>query len=301
MSSFIYTLKQGFKNLFRNRLFSLASVGTITACLFLFGLFFCILINFQYIFSKVETTVGVTVFFTEGTSEERILEIKADIENLENTDKVTYTSPEQAWEDYKEKAFPEGDNEVLTNLDSDNPLADSASLEVYLKDPELQDEVITYIESIPDVRSVNSSESVAKSLSNIGRLIGYVSIGLIAILIGVSVFLISNTVMIGVTVRKEEIAIMKYLGATDFFVRGPYLIEGLIIGFIGFLIPIVILKVLYERVVDFISTHFRALNSLLKFMDVNEVFRLLVPVSLLIGLGIGFFGSYFTLRRHVRV
>ena len=134
MSRLLYVIKQGFKNIFRNRLFSLASIGTIMACLFLFGVFFCMVLNFQHIFSEVETTVGVTVFFIEGVEEEDILKAKDDISKLEYVSEVEYISAEQAWEEYKQKAFPEGDNEVLTNLDSDNPLADSASLEVYLTD-----------------------------------------------------------------------------------------------------------------------------------------------------------------------
>lgn len=301
MSSFFYSIKQGIKNIFRNRLFSLASIGTITACLFLFGVFFCLVMNFQSIFQEVETTVGVTVFFDEGTAEDRIMAIKSDIETLDSVEEVLYTSPEQAWEDYKEKAFPDGDNEVLTNLDNDNPLADSASLAVYLNDAAAQEDVVSYIEKIENVRTVNSSQSVADSMASIGRLISYVSLAIIVILMGVAIFLISNTVMIGVTVRKEEIAIMKYLGATDFFVRGPFLVEGLLIGAVGSLIPVCVLYFLYDKVVEFVTERFAILNSILVFTPSLEVFRLLLPVSLIIGLGIGFFGSYFTLIKHVRV
>ncbi len=301
MSSIIYGLKQGFKNVFRNRLFSLASIGTITACLFLFGTFYCMLMNFQYIFEGVETSVGVTVFFDEGTSESRILEIKALLETRDEVDSVNYTSAAEAWEEYKERAFPDGDAEILANLDEDNPLIDSASLEVYLSDTSMQSELVTYIESIEDVRIVNASESVAESITNFGRLLSYVSFVLIAILGGVALFLISNTVTIGITVRRDEIAIMKYLGATDFFVRAPFLIEGLLIGLIGSAIPVGILWILYARVVDFVNTEFSILNSILTFLPASDVFRSLTPISLGIGLGIGFIGSYLTLIRHVRV
>ena len=301
MGRLIYVIKQGFKNIFRNRLFSLASIGTIMACLFLFGVFFCMVMNFQHIFSEVETTVGVTVFFNEGVEEEEILKIKEDVENLENVAAVEYTSAEKAWEEYKKKAFPEGDNEVLTNLDSDNPLADSASLEVYLTDAEYQEDIVSYIQTLAPVRSVNASESVAQSIASFGRLLSYVSLGIIVILVAVAVFLISNTVRIGVAVRKDEIAIMKYLGATDMFVRGPFLIEGLVIGGAGSIIPILLLRVLYDKVVDFISSSFSILNRLLTFLPAEEVFTPLIPALLIIGLGIGFVGSYLTLRRHVRV
>ena len=301
MNRLLYVIKQGFKNIFRNRLFSLASIGTIMACLFLFGVFFCMVMNFQHIFEEVETTVGVTVFFNEGVEEEEILKIKTDIEKLENVASVTYTSPEQAWEEYKEKAFPEGDNNVLTNLDSDNPLADSASLEVYLMDAAYQNDIVTYIEKLPSVRSVNASESVAQSIASFGRLLSYVSLGIIVILVAVAVFLISNTVRIGVAVRKDEIAIMKYLGASDMFVRGPFLVEGLVIGGAGSIIPIFLLRELYDRVVEFITSNFSVLNRLLTFLPAEEIFRPLIPILLVIGLGIGFIGSYLTLHKHVRV
>ncbi|HCE77681.1 MAG TPA: ABC transporter permease [Lachnospiraceae bacterium] len=301
MYSWANGLKQGFKNLFRNRLFTLASIGTITACLFLLGMFYCIVVNFQGIYSEVETTVGVTVFFDSGVKEDQINQIKAQIQARDDVDKVNYTSAEEAWAQYKEKVFPNNKDNILTNLDSDNPLADSASLEVYLKDASSQDQVIDYIKSIDGVRSVNASESAAKNLSSIGKLLGYASAGIIIILLGVAIFLISNTVRIGIAVRHEEIAIMKYLGATDFFVRAPFLVEGMLIGLIGSVIPLCVLRYLYARVVTFVTSQFSLLSALISFTPVGEVFRLLVPITLLIGLGMGFLGSWFTLIRRVRV
>ena len=120
-------------------------------------------------------------------------------------------------------------------------------------------------------------------------------------MVGVAVFLISNTVMIGITVRHEEIAIMKYLGATDFFVRAPFLIEGMLIGLIGSLIPVCALKVLYEKVVSFMTTEFTSLSRFMTFLPAGEIFKVLIPISLIIGLGIGFIGSYLTLIKHIRV
>lgn len=301
MSSFLYGIKQGIKNVFRNRLFSLTSIGTITACLFIFGIFYCMVMNFQHIFSEVETTVGVTVFFDEGVEEDQILDIKSQIEKQDEVDNVHYTSADEAWKEYKEKAFPDTDQNILTNLDNDNPLASSVSLEVYLKDAAMQQDLVDYIKGIDGVRSVNASKSVADSFASFGRLLSYVSLAIIVILVGVAVFLISNTVMIGITVRHEEIAIMKYLGATDFFVRAPFLIEGMLIGLIGSLIPVCVLKVLYEKVVSFMTTEFTSLSRFMTFLPSGEIFRVLIPISLIIGLGIGFIGSYVTLIKHIRV
>ncbi|WP_178624625.1 permease-like cell division protein FtsX [Frisingicoccus sp.] len=296
-----YTIRQGFKNIGRNRLFSLASVGTITACLFIFGIFYCIVANFQYMVHAAESNVGVTVFFDETTTEEQMLEVQRLIDAREEVSSTTYISADEAWANFKQSYFPDGDAGILAGLDQDNPLVDCASVQVYLADTSRQGELVSYIQGLDGVSEVNASDIIADSFTNFSRLIGYVSIGIILILVLVAIFLISNTVMIGIAVRKEEIAIMKYIGATDLFVRGPFLIEGMTIGLIGSAIPVVILRALYPMVVDFVLEHFSILNRILTFMNVNDVFNILIPISLVIGLGIGFIGSYLTLRKHVRV
>lgn len=296
-----YAIRQGFKNIGRNRLFSLASIGTITACLFIFGIFYCIVANFQYMVHAAETNVGLTVFFDETVAEEQMLEVQRLIDVREEVDSTTYISADEAWENFKQDYFPDGDEGILAGLDQDNPLVDCASVQVYLSDTSRQAELMDYIMTLNGVSEVNGSEIIADSFTNFSRLIGYVSIGIILILVFVAIFLISNTVMIGITVRKDEIAIMKYIGATDLFVRGPFIVEGMTIGLIGSAIPVVGLRLLYPMVVDFVLEHFSILNRILTFMNVNDVFNILIPVSLAIGLGIGFIGSYMTLRKHVRV
>jgi cell division transport system permease protein len=296
-----YAIRQGFKNIGRNRLFSLASVGTITACLFMFGIFYCIVANFQYMIHAAETNVGLTVFFDETTTEEQMLEVQRLIDAREEVSSTTYISADEAWENFKQSYFPDGDEGILAGLDEDNPLVDCASVQVYLADTSRQAELMSYIKTLNGVSEVNGSEIIADSFTNFSRLIGYISMGIILILVLVAIFLISNTVMIGITVRKEEIAIMKYIGATDLFVRGPFIVEGMTIGLIGSAIPVILLRILYPLVVNFVLEHFSILNRILTFMNVNDVFNILIPVSLIIGLGIGFIGSYMTLRKHVRV
>ena len=132
-------------------------------------------------------------------------------------------------------------------------------------------------------------------------LVSYVTIGIIALLLFVSIFLISNTVMIGISVRKEEISIMKYIGATDYFVRAPFVVEGVLIGLIGSIIPLLILYELYNRVIFYIMGKFSVLDSILHFLSVKEVFASLAPVTVCIGVGIGLLGSIVTVRKHLRV
>jgi len=125
--------------------------------------------------------------------------------------------------------------------------------------------------------------------------------GIILILLAVSVFLIGNTVAIGISVRKEEINIMKYIGATDFFVRAPFVLEGIIIGLVGAAIPVVIIRVLYQYALNYITERFAVLSGFLNFLSVEEIFSVLTPVSLFIGVGIGFLGSISTIRKHLHV
>lgn len=296
INTFFYCIGQGIKSIFRNKLFSLASIATIAACLFLFGLFYSIVMNFQHIVKTAEQGVSVTVFFNEGTTEERMKEIETIIAERDEVRETNFVSADEAWESFRGDYF-EGYNDGFT----ENPLANSANIEIYLSDVSLQNALVTYLESIPDVRMVRRSEVTATTLTGVNVLIGYVSIGIIGILLAVSIFLISNTVTIGISVRKEEISIMKYVGATDFFVRSPFVIEGMLIGLIGAGIPLGIIKFLYEYLIAYIAERFVAISGLLNFLTTQEIFKDLVPVSLGIGVGIGFLGSITTVRKHLRV
>ena len=296
INTFFYCIGQGIKSIFRNKLFSLASIATIAACLFLFGLFYSVVMNFQHIVKTAEEGVSVTVFFNEGTSEERMREIESIINERDEVRETNFVSADEAWETFRGIYF-EGYEDGFT----ENPIPNSANIEIYLSDVSLQSALVTYLESIPDVRMVRRSEVTATTLTGVNVLIGYVSIGIIGILLAVSIFLISNTVTIGISVRKEEISIMKYVGATDFFVRSPFVIEGMLIGLIGASIPLGIIKFLYEYLIAYIAEKFTAISGLLNFLTTEEIFKNLLPISLGIGVGIGFFGSIVTVRKHLRV
>ena len=195
-------------------------MATMSACIFMFGIFFCIVQNFQHFVKSAEEGVAITVFFDEGTTEDQIMAIGQDLTKRAGVSEVVYVSADEAWKSYQKQYF-QGNEELADAFVNDNPLANSANLEIYMKDISLQDDLVTYIESIDGVRKVNRSDQVADMLSGFNRLISYVSVAIIGLLLAVSVFLINNTVMIGISVRKSEIEIMKYIGATDFFVRFP--------------------------------------------------------------------------------
>lgn len=295
-----YTMKQGVKNIGRNKLFSLASVATMAACIFLFGLFFSVILNFNYIVKKAEEGVAITVFFEENLEDSKVEAIGDALRDRDDVLKVTYVSADEAWDTFKDEYFGES-KDLAEGFKDDNPLAGSDNYEVYMKDVESQKEVVKFAEGLDGVRKVNKSDVVAKTLSSVNKLILYVSAAIILILLIVTVFLISNTVTIGITVRKEEIAIMKYIGAKDYFVRGPFIVEGILIGLVGAAIPLAGLYVVYDKAIDYIMTRFSILNNILDFMPVWDVYEILLPTGLLLGVGIGFIGSFFTIRKHLKV
>ncbi len=300
ISTFFYTIKQGLKSIWRNKMFSLASIATMTACIFLFGLFFIIVANFQSMVKEAESGVAVTVLFDEGISEERIEEIGDLIRARVEVSNIEYTSPEEAWESFKDIYF-NGNEAVAESFANDNPLANSASYSIYMNDISMQKTLVTYLNSVEGIRQVNQSETVANTLSDFNTLIGYISAGIILILLGVAIFLISNTIMVGISVRKEEIAIMKLIGATDYIVRAPFVVEGVVIGLIGAAIPLGILYILYGEIVAYVSANFNFIGSMMQFLSAEEVFKTLLPIGMILGVGIGYLGSHITTRKHLKV
>ena len=283
-------------------MFSLASIATMSACIFLFGLFFAIVTNFQAMVKDAESGVAVTVFFDEGITQDKIDAIGSEIGKRAEVSNYEFLSAEEAWTEFKEEYF-KGSEEAASGFADDNPLANSSSYAIYMNDISMQDVLVSYLNSMKEegIRQVNSSENTASTISQFGKLVGYVSVALILILLAVAVFLISNTITMGITVRREEIGIMKLMGASDIFVRAPFMVEGLMIGLIGAVIPIIVLFILYNRIVVYILSQFQQLSSFTIFLGARDVFHILAPLSLLVGAGIGLVGSMITIRKHLNV
>ena len=295
-----YCFKQGFKNIWRNKLFSLASMATMAACIFMFGIFFCMVQNFQHFVREAEEGVAVTVLFDEGTTEDEILEIGQGLTKRDGVSEVVYVSADEAWKSYQEKYF-EGNPEVAEAFVDDNPLANSSNLEIYMKDISKQDDLVTYIESLDKVRKVNRSDSVASMLTDFNRLVSYVSVAIIGLLLAVAIFLINNTVAIGISVRREEIGIMRLIGAKNSFIKAPFLIEGIVIGLVGAIFPLILLYFLYNKLITYVGTQFTGLSNVMDFLPAAQLFQTLLPVGMALGVGIGFVGSIVTIQRHLKV
>ena len=282
ISTFWYCLKQGIINICRNILFSLASIA-----------------NVQNVAKTAETTVGITVFFDEDMPEDQILAAGDVIQGWEEVREAQYISAAQAWENFKDKYFQGSD--AAEGFKDDNPLVNSSNYHVYLNQIEKQTELVNYIQGLEHVRDVEQSEQAANTLGSFNKLVSYASIVIIALLLIISIFLISNTISVGISVRKEEIGIMKYIGATDAFVRAPFLLEGMVLGVIGAAIPLVALYFLYNSVVEYILNKFSVLTGVVAFIPVWQIYQILLPIGLALGIGIGFIGSMMTTRKHLRV
>ena len=300
ISTFGYTIKQGIKNIWTNKMFSIASIATMAACIFMFGMFYSIVVNFQHVVKDVESGVAITVFFDDSTTQDQIDAIGQEIAMRPEVSSFNYVSAEEAWEEYKLEYF-DGDEAAAASFGTDNPLAGESNYEIYMEDISQQSSLVSYLEGLDHVSRVRQSEMVANTLTDFNRLVSIVSAVIILILICVAVFLISNTVRTGIAVRKEEIGIMKVIGATDYFVRAPFIVEGILIGLIGAAIPLIILHAMYGRIIEYVANRFGFLNNLLTFLPVDTVFQILLPVGLILGVGIGYIGSRVTVRKHINV
>ena len=300
ISTFWYCMKEGMKNICRNIWFSLASVATISACIFLFCLFFSIIANIRYMVKHVESTVGITVLFDENLTEQDIQGLGEIIHQRPEIREMYYISAEDAWNSFKEEYFA-GHEELAEGFAEDNPLAGSASYEIFLNDISQQDELVAYLQGLDGVRQVNYSNSAVAGFSGFNRVIGVLSYLIIGVLLAVSLFLINNTISVAAAFRRQECQIMRLIGATNFMIRAPFIVEGVMIGLIGALIPLTGTYFLYTKGIVYLSERFHVLSNLFYFVPVGEIYPLLIGAALILGVGIGFFGSFFTIRKYMKV
>ena len=300
ISTFWYCMKEGMKNICRNIWFSLASVATISACIFLFCLFFSIIANIQYMVKNVENTLGITVLFNEDLSEEEIQGMGEMIHQRPEIREMYYISAEDAWNSFKEEYFA-GHEELADGFAEDNPLAGSASYEIYLNDISEQGELVAYLQSLDGVRQVNYSNTAVAGFSGFNRVIGILSSLIIGVLLAVSLFLINNTISVAAAFRKQECQIMRLIGATNFMIRAPFIVEGVMIGLVGAVIPLVGNYFLYTKGIVYLAQRFHVLSDLFSFIPVGQIYPLMIGAAMALGVGIGFLGSFFTIRKYMKV
>ena len=300
ISTFWYCLKQGIINICRNILFSLASIATISACIFLFCLFFALIANVQNVAKTAETTVGITVFFDEDMPEDQILAAGDVIRGWEEVREAQYISAAQAWENFKTDYF-EGMEELAEGFADDNPLSGSASYEIFLNNIEEQDKIVERLEGMEGVRKVRYSSTAVAGLTSAGKMVGAMSAVIICVLLAVAVFLISNTISVAAAFRRRENEIMRLIGATNYMIRAPFVVEGVLLGALGAAVPLAGMYVLYQKAVIYIGEHYQMLAGMFEPIPLGDIFPYMAATAGCLGVGIGFFVSYFTIHRHLKV
>ncbi len=296
----MYSIGQAFKNICKNIRLSLASVATISACIFLFCLFFSVIVNLNSIISNIETKVGITVFFDEELGESEIRSLGEKIQSRPEVKNMEFTSADDAWESFKADYF-EGKEELAEGFAEDNPLKGSSSFSIWLNDVTKQDAFVEWLQQQQGVRQVNYSTQAGSMLSGFNKALLLVSAILIAVLLAVAVFLIRNTVVISAEFRKSETAIMRLVGATNGMIRAPFIIEGVVLGLLGASIPLAAIYFLYNYAVEYMHKSFTMLSDVFRFLSITDIFPAMAVVAVLLGVGIGFFTSLFALNKHLRV
>ena len=298
LSSFSYLMKEGFKSLLKNKTMSIASIATVCACILLMTFSYCFESNVEYMLEQVEESIGVAVFLEDDVTANDIIRISDEINEIEHISKAEYISPDEALESLVSDWGVE--SEILEGFTgSNNPL--SNSFEIELSDVTYQKEVVNSLSEIEGVRNIRHAETETEMLVNLERAVRYVGIAIIIALAIISVLIIMNTIRLSVTTRKNEINIMKYVGATDWFIRWPFLIEGLIIGVIGSIIPMVVSWGLYDKGIELIYKNFPMLTSIASFRPSVDIFIIIFPAALIAGIVLGIVGSVTSIHKHLNV
>ncbi|WP_049766020.1 permease-like cell division protein FtsX [Thermoanaerobacter mathranii] len=291
--NFKYFLKEGFSNLARNRLMTIASITSVMAAMLILGLVVVIILNVNSLTYQVESQLELKAFLKDNISKEQVTQIGNDIKSIEGVTSVVFESKEEALRKFKQQL---GDKSYLAEgLENDNPLPQSYIIKV--KDANLMKDISTKIKQINGVEKVSYGQDVVDKLLGIIKIIRIVGLSIILILFIISIVIISNTIKLGVFARRREINIMKYIGATDWFIRWPFLIEGVILGLIGALLSVIILVLAYGYVLDVMN------NKLIMFqlLPLEKIVGGILLYFSMIGAIIGALGSGLSIKRFLNV
>lgn len=288
-----YFVKEVGRSLMRNNWMSFASVGTVAVSLFILGMFTMLVLNMNKMAETLESQVQINVYIKEDIDKSDVDDLKQTIEDMQGVEKVTFVDKEMALERFKERLGDQ--SSILEAIEDTNPLPDS--LEVELKEPALVQTAAEKISKYEIVESAKYGQDVIEHLFDITRLIRLFGLGLMVLLTGATLFIISNTIRLTVFARRKEIAIMKYVGATDWFIRWPFMLEGMVLGLFGGIIADIVLRFGYSAVVE------KVYDTLAFFPLIPEQpFMNYISIAVIIvGMFIGALGSTISLKRFLEV
>ncbi|MBE6904284.1 MAG: ABC transporter permease [Ruminococcaceae bacterium] len=291
-NGFFYAFKDALHNLKVNSLMSLASIIVLIACIVITGTSILLMFNINIFITTLENQNEIVLFIDENATDDEISELQSEIYLIENVEFVTFVSKEQALEEYKQEYTDQA--EALDALD-ENPLRHS--FHVKIKDLKLYDENAEELKALNNVAKVREKKDTVQKIVNLRHVLTVLAFWIIGILLFMSVFIISNTVRIAMFTRKLEINIMKYVGATDSFIRRPFLFEGMVLGAISGILSLAIQWYVYSHIIV------PLLNDLALFQPMlfGSVWNIIVPTFILGGMIIGTIGSILPMRKYLKV
>lgn len=293
-----YLIGEGFRNVFKNKKSTAASLIIMCLSMLVFGIFFLIGENINYMVENIEDAQGIRVFIKKEASQEQIDDLGTKIEALEGVSNVKFLDKEYALNEMKETLK---DNPKLMEAYEGEDNIFSASYLVNLSDLKLNESIQEQILAMENVKKITSSNQTIATLIGVANAIRIVTGVILIILIVISIFIISNTIKLTVHARRKEISIMKYVGATNSFIRWPFIVEGIIIGVVSALITILILGLAYNAIANSMMQSELAQTIGLELLSFQTMFNLIIGVYLGLGIGMGVIGSSISMRRYLEV
>ena len=296
-----YFIQEATRSIVRNSLMSVTSVVTVSACVFMLVFVYCVIINIDHSLSRIEGSVGVlTVFIEDDTPAERVTALYNEISAIQRVANVEYVSSEKAFEHFADSLGEY--SSVLSGLETANVLR--SRFLVKLDSLRYQDLVLNQIDNIraekTGIYQVNEALEIGVIIT-ISNIIRIVSVIIVLLLLTLSIIIIVNTIKLAVNNRRNEIGIMKYIGATDWFVKLPFVIEGVFIGTLGAVLPIMLFGLGYDRLAGFVVSWFQEVEISAQYVSALDIFPAVMVISVMFGSIIGIAGSLLSIRRYLNV
>lgn len=293
-NSAIYFIKEGLTNVKRNKAMTLASITSVTAALLILGLFLVIILNVDALAGQVESQLQLKAFINDNYSKSKVDDVASQIKTINGVESITYESKSKALENVKRQL---GDKSYLVNgLQEDNPMPQSFIVKV--KDANMLRQISQEIKKINGVTQVTYGKEVVDKLLGVIKIIRIIGFVIILILFVISVVIMSNTIKLGVYSRRKEINIMKYIGATDWFIRWPFIVEGITLGIVGAFLSLIILTILYSYGANIVNSNYKVVFTIL---PVKSILSLIIFYFILTGSVIGALGSGISIKRFLNV
>ena len=293
-----YLVGEGFSNVFKNKKSTIASLVIMCATMIIFGIILILGENINHFVEETETAQGIQVFIKNEATQEQIEDLEQKIRKIDGVSKTEFVSKEAALNQMKERFGDKKD--LLEGYEGENNIF-TASYIVSLTDLKLSKTVQDQILTFDMVKKITSKDETVNTLINIANVVKIGTVALLILLIMISIFIIANTIKLTVHARRKEISIMKYVGATNGFIRWPFIVEGMIIGIIASAISILLVGIAYNVIAEQLvnSQFMQVINmSLISFAD---MFNSIIFVYMLLGIGIGALGSVISMRKYLKV